>query len=127
MQIGIQEYTQLTLIGSSRWITSRSESIVIDHKHRTTSELPISNSLPLSEVGLCIVVYVLCSNVNCFTLLDESCHFSNTRTIKIAGFQLEDLGLMVLYRMHMTRKFKDLSRKRTIISYVHHPLKEVYF
>ena len=57
------------------------------------------------------------SNVNCFTLLDESCHFSKTCTIKITGFQLEDLGLMDLYRMHMTRKFKDFPRKRTIISY----------
>ena len=28
------------------------------------------------------------SNVNCFTLLDESCHFSKTCTIKITGFQL---------------------------------------
>ena len=41
-------------------------------------------------------------------------------------FQLEDLG-MVLYHMHITRKFKDLSRKRTIISYFHHPLKKVCF
>ena len=66
------------------------------------------------------------SNVNCITLLDESCHFSKTRTIKITGFQLEDLGLMVLYRMHMTRGFKDLSRKRTIISYFHHPLRSIF-
>ena len=66
------------------------------------------------------------SNVNCFTLLDESCHFSKTCTIKITGFKLEDLGLMVLYRMHMTQKFKDFSRKRTIISYFHHPLRGIF-
>ena len=28
---------------------------------------------------------------------------------------------------YIMRKFKDLSRKRSIISYFHHPLKEVYF
>ena len=28
---------------------------------------------------------------------------------------------------YITRKFKDLSRKRSIISYFHHPLKEIYF
>ena len=54
------------------------------------------------------------SNVNCFTLLDEPCHFSKTCTIKITGFKLEDLGLMVLYYMHMTQKFKDLSRKELL-------------
>ena len=28
---------------------------------------------------------------------------------------------------YMNRKFKDLSRSRGIISYFHHPLKDIYF
>ena len=42
-----------------------------------------------------------------------------------------DIGIFSLYGSlpygYTIRKFKDLSRKRNIISYFHHPLKQVYF